>query len=153
MNEQGQLGVGDTVDRYKPTEIVQLSNLKIKEIFCGDTHCFSLTEIGNLYGWGCNAYGQLGIGHKIPQKQPTLISKDLKINQICSGFGFSILVTNSGILVSGRNENGQLGLGDKIDRIRFTKNKFLENKEILKIATKGHHSIALSSKKIFLMEI
>lgn len=45
---------------------------KVVRIFSGGNHHFALTESGELYAWGINGYGQLGLGdnkpHEIPQK-------------------------------------------------------------------------------------
>ncbi len=35
-----------------------------QQIACGFAHVFALSDEGELYGWGANIYGQLGLGHK-----------------------------------------------------------------------------------------
>lgn len=40
-----------------------LPNPVIEEIVCGEHHTFALTVDGELYSWGRNMDGELGIGH------------------------------------------------------------------------------------------
>lgn len=42
-----------------PMQIKLLSNIKIKEISCGDAHSIALTGDGKLYSWGGAGCGQL----------------------------------------------------------------------------------------------
>jgi alpha-tubulin suppressor-like RCC1 family protein len=45
----------------------------------------------------------------------------------------------------GRNENGELGLNDKINRNEITENKFFENKKINSIICGGSFTIVISN--------
>jgi alpha-tubulin suppressor-like RCC1 family protein len=42
-----------------PAQIKLLSNVKVKEISCGDAHSIALTTEGKLYSWGGAGCGQL----------------------------------------------------------------------------------------------
>lgn len=46
-----------------------------KDIFCGNHHSFYINTDGQVYGWGLNNHGQLGIGHKDNTSIPTLVKK------------------------------------------------------------------------------
>jgi hypothetical protein len=63
-NENGQLGLGDTVDRGIPTVIKELQDKGAKAIdgACGKHHTVILCEGGVTYAFGSNKHGQLGIG-------------------------------------------------------------------------------------------
>ena len=60
-NDYGQLGLGDTANRYTFTQIT--TNIdNIKQIYCGYHYALILENDGTLWGCGYNGYGQLGLG-------------------------------------------------------------------------------------------
>jgi alpha-tubulin suppressor-like RCC1 family protein len=66
----------------------------------------ALTEKGNLFSWGNNCYGQLGVGDYSDRNTPTLISFDFgdSISSIATGCDHSMAFTKSGnIFVWGGN--------------------------------------------------
>lgn len=76
----------------------------------------ALTESSEIYTWGANKFGQLGLGYCSPNAvaTPTLIQclSGLPVRQLASGANHSLLVTPSGSVYAwGANSNGQLGLG------------------------------------------
>ena len=56
------IGVNNTVNSYNSAarKIYTLSN--IVQVTAGAKHALALDNTGNLYAWGDNSYGQLGIG-------------------------------------------------------------------------------------------
>jgi len=58
-NQQGQLGLGDTLSR-EIMEQVETDN-DWKSVICGSTHAIALKKDGRMYGTGSNS-GQLGLG-------------------------------------------------------------------------------------------
>ena len=58
----GRLGHGDCNDVFIPQTISALSNCNIVKIACGDTHTLAVTDCGDLYAFGRNQNGQLGLG-------------------------------------------------------------------------------------------
>lgn len=61
-NSHGQLGVGDKTDRNSPSYVAGLWALPVKQVTAGEFHSSALTANGQLYTWGSNEFGQLGIG-------------------------------------------------------------------------------------------
>ena len=62
-NTRGQLGVGRAGSRQwqlSPIRVEGLSN--VKAVSAGAYHTMAITESGELYAWGRNYFGQLGIG-------------------------------------------------------------------------------------------
>ena len=143
-NYNSQLGLGDNENRKIPTllmktgdDIVPSLNLPvqdkvkdntIRQIVCGGNHSFILTESGELFAFGWNRYGQLGLGDNNNRNTPTLLMKtgddivpslnlpvrdkvkDNTIRQIVCGNRCSFILKESGELFAfGYNVHGQLG--------------------------------------------
>jgi regulator of chromosome condensation len=68
----------------------------IEDIWTGGMHCFVKAHGQIYYGWGNNAYGQLGIGNNQHQTFPVEIEffEGMEIKQIAGGEHHSIFLTN-----------------------------------------------------------
>ncbi|MGG5368726.1 RCC1 domain-containing protein [Enterococcus sp. AZ196] len=83
-----------------PKEIDDLTNLSqsegIKKIAVGYQHVMVLTNEGNLYVWGLNAEGQLGLGNTTTRNRPTKVTffDDKEILDIDARFYHSMVQTN-----------------------------------------------------------
>ncbi|XP_058713561.1 secretion-regulating guanine nucleotide exchange factor isoform X4 [Poecile atricapillus] len=78
-----------------------------------------------LFAWGANSYGQLGLGHKedvlVPQALKDVSCKCQDVVSIAGGGGHSAVITGTGqLFVCGHNKNGQLGLNHTEDVLCFT---------------------------------
>jgi len=76
---------------------------------------------GTLWTWGCNGYGQLGIGDTTNRSSPVQIGSSTDWALIGFGgngyFGSGAAIKNNGTLwLWGKNDYGQLGLGDTTNR-------------------------------------
>jgi alpha-tubulin suppressor-like RCC1 family protein len=70
----------------------------------------------NVYAFGTNEDGQLGLGDIQRRKVPTLIP-NIKARQISAGYGHSLLIDlENNVYAFGFNYLSQLGLGDRLDR-------------------------------------
>ena len=80
-------------------------------------HTFILKESDELFAFGYNCYGQLGLGDNENRNIPTLIMQDKTIRQIVCGEDHSFILKESGELFAfGCNNSGQLGLADNNNR-------------------------------------
>jgi alpha-tubulin suppressor-like RCC1 family protein len=59
----GRLGHGSSLDQFLPKEIAFFAGRKVDQVACGDTHTLVLVQGGELYSFGRNQNGQLGVGH------------------------------------------------------------------------------------------
>ena len=126
-NSNGQLGLGDTIDKDTPTELTTVANLK--EIKAGVTHSFMQTTDNRLFAFGSNSSGQLGLGGSTSgtnistARELDALSVVKKVKNVFLGFNYSFLETTKGELyVFGENGAGQLGLGNRDDKytlVRF----------------------------------
>ncbi len=79
-NYFGQLGVGDTTDKYVPCLLKALGKQKAIMVAVGRQHSLILTENGNVWSSGSNYYGQLG--------QPT--NSSVKFGELDCAFQYII---------------------------------------------------------------
>lgn len=124
-NSAGKLGFGEEYE-YKerlerPTLLSKSSfdHKKIIQIATGDNHLLALTDDGNIYSWGMNLKGQLGLvsDEGVMVNTPTHIKPDNfnreKIVKIVAGGAHSLALTETGALYAwGDNSYGQLGCGN-----------------------------------------
>jgi alpha-tubulin suppressor-like RCC1 family protein len=90
---------------------------QITQIAAGGSDTLVLTSSGQLYAFGDNTFGQLGIaansGTSKPNPTPTLVSlpgQTGQITQIAAGGSHSLVLTSTGQLYAfGLNDVGQLG--------------------------------------------
>lgn len=115
-NDQWALGLGDRTDRLRPTRVAGLSDLTA--ISAGDHHTCALEAQGRLYCWGTNGYGQIGHGRVGGRSErPGPVGFSAPVVAVQAGYYHSCAITEGGALSCwGRNDNGQLGLGDRTAR-------------------------------------
>jgi alpha-tubulin suppressor-like RCC1 family protein len=58
----GQLGLGDVIQRSKPTNAVTMNGVSITALCCGGQHVAAVQANGCVWTWGRNDFGQLGHG-------------------------------------------------------------------------------------------
>jgi alpha-tubulin suppressor-like RCC1 family protein len=123
LSGAGALGQGSKAPVGAPTTIEFFEELsdRVIQVACGQQHSLFLTESGAVFATGHGAYGILGTGETSDELLPvqltaldaTLINGE-KIVKIACGGSFSAFVTDQGNLyVWGRNDSGQLGLGEE----------------------------------------
>ena len=118
-NGEGELGLGDTTNRYVFTQITTNTD-NIKSVYCGESHTIILKNDGTLWGCGNNNCGQLGLGDTSNRKTFTKITDNVK--SVYCGYEHTIIFKNDGTLWGcGNNRSSQLGLGDTSNKTIFTK--------------------------------
>ncbi len=121
-NEFGQLGTKENAETLTPNPTPTLVGLPgatgpVAQIAAGGRHSLALTATGQLYAFGENRYGQLGISEndKTEKANPTPELVTLPgaigpVTEIAAGAYDSLVVTASGQLYAfGYNYYGQLG--------------------------------------------
>jgi len=88
-----------------------------REISVGMYYTLAIRDDGTLWGWGSNAYGQLGDGTRIDRDAPVQIGTDDTWSHAYAGYFHSFGIKNDGTLWGwGRNNVGQLGQGNRADQ-------------------------------------
>lgn len=130
-NGVGQLGLGDQQDRgHQPNQMgdklpaVNLgAGLKAKAISAGHAHTCALLSDDTVKCWGINDAGQLGLDdaqnrgdglNEMGDDLPTVnLGVGVKPSAIVGGYKHTCaLLTNGKVKCWGKNDDGQLGLGD-----------------------------------------
>uniref|UniRef100_A0A0P5J2E5 E3 ubiquitin-protein ligase HERC3 n=1 Tax=Daphnia magna TaxID=35525 RepID=A0A0P5J2E5_9CRUS len=148
-NSSGQLGL-NVEESIMPTPkmVKSLATKQVVQIACGRSHSMALTNVGEIYCWGSNSHGQLGLGSSgTPELKPCLVKflHGIPISHIACGADFSFAVSPSGAVFGwGKNSFGQLGLGDSVDRPQPTQLKSLRFQRVTYIRCGMDHTAALT---------
>lgn len=160
-NYNGQLGLGVTTENISCPKLLLNFGKKILKVFVGGTHSFALTENGELYGWGDNSCGQLGLGDYNSQKYPQMVRYFLGkwVTKLACGADFNVAQTDDGSIFSwGNNSTGQLGLGANIRNcpspqllINAASNNLLHyGEKVVKISCGYRHTVLLTDRNTIL---
>lgn len=121
-NTYGGLGLGDTTNRSSPVQVGTASDWGFIHVVRtdSDSHCVgfrSSSPLFNLYIWGNNLYGQLGLGDTTNRSSPVQLGSNSDWWMVSMGYGNTLgirsSVNDAGTLWAwGFNQQGQLGLNN-----------------------------------------
>ena len=151
-NGDGQLGIGNNEENYNSPQLI--SSLKdVEFIACGGYHIFCKTLNNEIYCWGFNYHGQLGLGNRDNQNTPILcssLSNEDIIDIKCAEFHTLVLTSNGDVLSCGSNEYRQLGR-ETDDNYSSSIQKIPELSDITKIDCGYFHSMGIGvCKNVFI---
>ncbi|XP_053175956.1 uncharacterized protein LOC128359488 [Scomber japonicus] len=153
LSETGRvLYVDSAHPPFTPRPLEVLCNIPVSQVACGSQHSVALTKDGQVYTWGQDFRGQLGLGRRklggdSPQHLRSLSS--IPLVQIAAGGEQSFALSVSGGVFSwGRNDCGQLGLGDTTDRHTPTPVHSLDMKKTIHISCGKDHTAILTKDGI-----
>eukprot|EP00064_Thunnus_orientalis_P000753 superscaffoldBa00000042_g754 len=116
-NNSGQVGSGSTANQPTPRRVSScLQNKVVVNIACGQLCSMAVLDNGEIYGWGYNCNGQLGLGNNGNQQTPCRIAalQGVNIIQVACGYAHTLALTDEGFVYAwGANSYGQLGTGNK----------------------------------------
>jgi len=101
-----------------------------------------------VYTWGEGKFGRLGHGAERNCHSPRLVESLLgkRPRQIaCGGFHSAVITHDGKMYTFGGGEHGQLGHGDKVNKLRPTLVQALENIVLQQITCGWSHSVALTT--------
>ena len=123
-NEYGQLGDGYSTndanhsnDRSNVVRVQIPADETVIYVAAGNYHALAVTKAGNVYAWGLNNRGQLGVNDNYNRTVPTIVvganRSGERLNNItlaAAGDLWSMVMTRDGKVYSwGENGHGQLG--------------------------------------------
>ncbi|KAI5099056.1 RCC1 and BTB domain-containing protein 2 isoform X1 [Silurus meridionalis] len=116
-NNSGQVGSGSTANQPTPRRVSScLQNKVVVNIACGQLCSMAVLDNGEIYGWGYNCNGQLGLGNNGNQQTPCRIAalQGINVVQVACGYAHTLALTDEGFVYAwGANAYGQLGTGNK----------------------------------------
>lgn len=117
-SSEGQLGLGDGEFHITTPTQVFFNNkpFKAKQVSTRSTHTVVIDLNDNVWAFGENDSGQLGLGDNINRDEPTMI-ENLKAKEVSVGSGFTLIIDlDDNVWSFGSNSDGQLGLGNNDDQ-------------------------------------
>lgn len=112
LNDQGQLGDGTTANHNLPQPIYNPGMTNVTALAAGMGFSLALESTGQLFAWGANDLGQLGLGDTQSRLVPQQVRGLPPLRAISAG-GFHVLaLARDGTLYAwGANACGELGDG------------------------------------------
>lgn len=99
---------------YLYTSPQKINIERVTAIKSGGMFVVALKNDGTLWSWGYNAGGQLGLGTRVPQENPTQLSLIDNVMAVDTGIFHTLALKKDGTLWAwGYNDKGQLGLGHR----------------------------------------
>jgi hypothetical protein len=151
QNTHGQLGLGHKNVAFYPTVIETLRPTPVHSISAGGEHSACVTTERQLYTWGNNASGQLGLGstetHAVPILNSNLLLKQIHLASVSAGSDFTLTLSSAGVVYAcGNNDHGMLGHGDRAKRSLFVEVTYFTQKglRVGQISAGATHSVALA---------
>jgi alpha-tubulin suppressor-like RCC1 family protein len=137
-NHRGQLGIGNQTDQSLPVQVAGLSGVTFISAGANSSACL----IGNqLRVWGDNTHGQLALGNNLLQTTPQTVAGSYTQIRIAD---HTLVINTAGqLFASGRNNVGQLGVGNTTPRTTFT--QVGSDSNWTQVAVGSTHSLAIQS--------
>ena len=151
QNSHGQLGTGDTTERYFPVKIDFPAGVtKWIAVAAGMYHSLAIGDNGNLYTCGINSDGELGFGDTASRNALTLVPFPDGVTgwkSVAAGAYHSLAIGNDNNIYSwGQNGWAQLGIGSVDEQFAPAQVPLPKGVTGWKIvAAGGHHSLAIGN--------
>jgi len=134
--------------QWSPVRLDALKDVKVRSVnqSCISPFCMAITDEGEVYAWGRNEKGQLGLGDTDERKVPTLVTEltGHDVVSVATGKNHSLFLTSEGkVLVAGDNSCGQCGVGKGSSTITKPKLMTYSGPDIAAVAAGGEFSCIL----------
>ncbi|NWY26092.1 RPGR regulator, partial [Pheucticus melanocephalus] len=151
-NSEGQLGLGDTEERTTFHLISFFTDQqKIKQLSAGSYTSAAVTEDGQLFVWGDNSEGQIGLANEASVSVPCKVDIGKPVSFVSCGYYHSALITGDGELYTfGEAVNGKLGLfPEQLKNNRVPQPVLGIMEKVNKVACGGEHTVVLTETDVY----
>ena len=149
-NSDGQLGTANFSFSNEPQLIQLTDNLSFEQIDVGPDYACGISNNSQLYCWGSNSNGKLGIGSdnysSFQKPQLVVMPDNNQISKIALAWDHSCAIDKSGnILCWGANSFSQLGTGNQLGTLSPVYSSTPSNSKSTEIYLDGWRTCALMS--------
>ncbi|CAN6239576.1 unnamed protein product [Urochloa humidicola] len=144
--DEGKLGHTDKKSKLVPTRVESLIDCDFTQVSCGMSMTVVLTITGVVFTMGSKKHGQSGN----PRPENTyicMIEGPLKTEFVkdisCGTSHVAVLTMNGKVFTWGKGAEGQLGLGDYVDRMSPTLVEALEDKQVDSITCCSNFTVVI----------
>nr|XP_032833323.1 probable E3 ubiquitin-protein ligase HERC4 [Petromyzon marinus] len=133
--------VNIVVDAFRRVTLVQVS--------CGAHHTLALSSASEVFAWGTNDRGQLGLGDKVPRSDPLHVVAlcGIPLRALAAGAAHSLALTlTGGVFVWGANAHGQLGLDHLQDACEVVRLESLRARHVVQPSCGDRHTALLTKE-------
>ncbi|RQM23718.1 hypothetical protein B5M09_003914 [Aphanomyces astaci] len=155
-NYRGQLGHGTTTSESLPKRIRGLDARRVTLVSCSYYHTMlscaatmsSGGSVADVYSFGRNDYGQLGLNDTLDRRVPTLVDALSNIPLLalaCGQYHSAVATADNKVLVCGKNDYGQLGLDgleNQLVPVAIGSGR-LDNETVVDVRCGYYHTIVL----------
>ncbi|KAJ1280488.1 hypothetical protein BS78_04G236400 [Paspalum vaginatum] len=142
----GKLGHTDKISKLVPTRVESLVDCDFTQVSCGMSLTVVLTITGVVFTIGSKEHGQLGD----PRSETTsicMVEGPLKTEFVkdisCGTSHVAVLTMNGKVFTWGKGTEGQLGLGDYVDKSSPTLVEALEDKQVDSIVCCSNFTVVI----------
>lgn len=115
----------------------------------GQAHMIALGDDGNLYAWGFNNHGQLGIGSIVNDSLPVMVTKPTGVTSwtaiACGAFHNIAIGSDQNVYVWGYNNQGQLADSSLTDKLVPTQVALPNSVKVLAVSASNNACLVLAS--------
>jgi alpha-tubulin suppressor-like RCC1 family protein len=149
-NDNGQLGLGDTTNRNKPSLVELVGDVDAFAIAAADRHTCAIGRDKKVQCWGRNNAGQLGLGDTTQRNKPSLVELDGDVDTIVIATGGEhtcAIGSDKKVQCWGANNSGQLGLGNFAHRNKPSRVELDGDVDASAIVLGQYHTCIVGSDK------
>lgn len=137
--------------QYIPKLVEKLRDKVVIGLSACGFHTGCITQEKLVYIWGEGKFGRLGLGNERNCHSPRIVEhlRGTNPKQIsCGGFHSAVITEDGKLYTFGGGEHGQLGVGDKFNRLVPTLVQALEDSFVEQIACGWSHTVVLTEDGI-----
>jgi alpha-tubulin suppressor-like RCC1 family protein len=148
-NGSGQLGLGDTLDRFTP-QVVDLAGAVAFDVATGANHTCAVVTGGAVRCWGSNQFGQLGVSLGTTSSSTPLTVPGVVAERVVVGDAHTCVIVQSDQSVRcwGLGTSGQLGNGSDTSSVTPVNAGFRSGTQLVDLDAGGSTTCAREASTV-----
>ncbi|PAN42969.1 hypothetical protein GQ55_8G196400 [Panicum hallii var. hallii] len=156
FGQKAEKGFGRSNEAFRPAVVEEI--LFAEEVACGGYHTCAVTDNGDLYSWGSNENGCLGLGSTDMVRAPEILESSLfklPVSKVSCGWKHTAVISGDDIYTwgwggangtffeEGHSSGGQLGHGNDVDYFEPMMVPFSKNARAVHVSCGFNHTGAI----------